>query len=107
MVSFYGPEKSKKAKLVLAACTDGISKGAHGLAFNSIIKREKKKKTLTDLDLTRQALKLNTTHCINYCAERGKGRTWMPNSSSQIREGRVLLLQKGFTIPAALHAMMG
>lgn len=31
----------------------------------------------------------------------------MPNSSSQIREGRVLLLQKGFTIPAALHAMMG
>lgn len=42
VVSFYGPEKSKKAKLVLAACTDGISKGAHGLAFNSIIKREKK-----------------------------------------------------------------
>lgn len=108
MVSFYGPEKSKQAKLVLAACTDGISKGAHGLALNSIIKRKKKKnKTLTDLDLTRQALKLNTTHCINYGAERGKGRSWMPNSSSQIREGRVLLLWKGFVIPTALHGMMG
>lgn len=106
MDSFCGPEKGKQAKLVLAACTNGISKGAHGLALNSIIKC-KKKKTLPGLDLTRQALKLNTTHCTNYCAERGKGRSWMPNSSSQIREGRVLLLRKGFVIPAALHAMMG
>lgn len=105
MDSFCGPEKGKQAKLVLAACTNGISKGAHGLALNSIIKC--KKKTLPGLDLTRQALKLNTTHCTNYCAERGKGRSWMPNSSSQIREGRVLLLRKGFVIPAALHAMMG
>lgn len=31
----------------------------------------------------------------------------MPNSSSQIREGRVLLLWKGFVIPTALHGMMG
>lgn len=42
MDSFCGPEKGKQAKLVLAACTNGISKGAHGLALNSIIKCEKK-----------------------------------------------------------------
>lgn len=35
------PEKSKRAKPAPAAPTDGISKGAHGLALDSV-KREKK-----------------------------------------------------------------
>lgn len=86
------PEKSKRAEPAPAARTDGISKGAHGLRFR--LHQKGKKTTSADLDLTRRALKPNTTHCTNYHAEGGKGRSWMPNSSSESGEGRGFVIRE-------------